>query len=250
MDKPKTRLHIEADFSEGADIALNRDQVHFLVHVLRLKTGDHLSLFNADGGEWLASITDHSRRRGVVHLHRQMRGPESEPGPWLAFAPIKKTRTDFIVEKATELGVEKLIPVFTRFTASTRVNVERLTSIAREAAEQCGRLTVPEVAEPCDLADLLDNWPEGRRLFIGDETGKGVPLSTVLAGGPPEHGFLIGPEGGFSEDELVRVKTQVYADAIDLGPRVLRAETAAIAALAGSQALTGIADRLSQNQRI
>jgi len=234
MDKPKTRLHIEAQFSEGADIALNRDQVHFLVHVLRLKSGDQLSLFNADGGEWLASITEHSKRRGVVHLHKQTRLPEPEPGPWLAFAPIKKTRTDFVVEKATELGVERLIPVFTRFTASTRVNVDRLGAIAREAAEQCGRLSVPTIAVPCDLDDLVAGWPAGRRLFIGDETGNGIPLTNVLSDEPQEHGFLIGPEGGFSEDELAGVKAQVYADAIDLGPRVLRAETAAIAALAGS----------------
>ena len=249
MIKPKTRLFMEGVLDAGAEIALGKNHVHFLGNVLRLRSGDKISLFNGDCGEWSATVENLLKRHGVARIGEQVRCPQPEPGPWLAFAPVKKTRTDFIVEKATELGVEKLIPIFTRFTATARVNCERLRAISIEAAEQCERLSVPEVSEPCSLMDLLADWPSGRKLFIGDEKGGGVSLAQALSGieAVPEHGFLIGPEGGFADDELALVTARDFCQSVDLGPRILRAETAAIAALSVWNALTERSNRLSQH---
>jgi len=240
MIKPKTRLFLEGVLDSGAETALGKDHVHFLGNVLRLKSGDQISLFNDECGEWSATIKNLSKRHGVARIGDQVRAPQPEPGPWLAFAPVKKTRTDFIVEKATELGVEKLIPIFTRLTATARVNNERLRAISIEAAEQCERLSVPEIFAPCSLMELLANWPSERKLLVGDEKGGGVPLAQALSGTrvETEHGFLIGPEGGFDEDELALVTARDFCQSVDLGPRILRAETAAIAALSVWNALT------------
>jgi len=241
MNKPKTRLYIENFLEPGCEVPLGRDHVHFLGNVLRIKPGDWINVFNADCGEWSATIGNLSKRHGVARLGEQIRPPQSEPGAWLAFAPVKKTRTDFIVEKATELGVEKLLPVFTKFTATTRVNVERMGAIAIEAAEQCQRLSVPEIAQPCTLEELIADWPGTRKLFVADEKGGGVMLAQALSNDieVSEHGFLVGPEGGFSDDELTFVKAQGFCRPIDLGPRILRAETAAVACLSVWNALTG-----------
>ncbi len=141
MPKPKTRLHINGELENGVDVTLSRDQAHFLHNVLRLKSNDGLTLFNSECGEWTAIVDVLSKRKGTVRLGEQLRQPDPEHGPWLAFAPIKKKRMDFIVEKATELGVERLIPVLTQFTDKNRVNVERLGILAIEAAEQCQRLS-------------------------------------------------------------------------------------------------------------
>jgi len=240
MTKPKTRLFMGGVLEAGAEIALGKGHVHFLGNVLRLKSGDQISLFNGDFGECSATVEGLSKRHGVARIGEQTRRPQPEPGPWLAFAPVKKTRTDFIVEKATELGVEKLIPVFTKFTATARVNCERLRAISIEAAEQCERLSVPEISEPCSLMDLLADWPSGRKLFVGDEKGRGVRLLQALSesGTEAQHGFLIGPEGGFADDELALVTARGFCQSVDLGPRILRAETAAIAALSVWNALT------------
>jgi len=240
MTKPKTRLFMENVLKAGAEIALGKDHVHFLGNVLRLKPGDQISLFNSDYGEWSTTVENLSKRHGVVRIGEQTRRPQPEPGPWLAFAPVKKSRTDFIVEKATELGVGKLLPVFTKYTATSRVNTERLRAISVEAAEQCERLSIPEVAEPCSLADLLAAWPGDRKIFVGDETGGGRPLAEILSGTsvPEKAGFLIGPEGGFSAEEISRLTAQDFCQGIDLGPRILRAETAAVSALSIWNALT------------
>jgi len=241
MSKPKTRLYMKSTLKSGAEIELGKDHVHFLANVLRLKLGSQISLFNADCGEWSATLDTLSKRHGSAWVGEQTRRPRPEPGPWLVFAPVKKTRTDFIIEKATELGAERLLPVFTKFTATGRVNIERMSAIAIEAAEQCQRLSVPEINAPCTLQELLANWPATRKLFVGDEKGGGLPLAQVLSAEDrgEANGFLVGPEGGFSDDEINFVGAQRFCQTIDLGPRILRAETAATACLSVWNALTG-----------
>jgi 16S rRNA (uracil1498-N3)-methyltransferase len=241
MIKPKTRLYFEGLLEAGVEVVLGRDHLHFLRSVLRMNAGDTINLFNSVFGEWSVTLEELGKRRGVARINVLVRKAAPEAGPWLAFAPIKKTRTDFVIEKATELGVERVVPVFTKFTATSRVNVERLSAIATEAAEQCGRLSVPEIAEPSTLDQLVADWPNERILYAGDETGGGAALADVLSGGAAakEHGFLIGPEGGFADDEINLLRAQEFCRLIDLGPRILRAETAAIMALGVSNALTG-----------
>ena len=171
----------------------------------------------------------------------QFRRQDSTPGPWLAFAPVKKARTDFIVEKGTELGVSRLWPIFTRHTATQRVNTARLRATAIEAAEQCGRLSIPDVSDPSNLDRLMAEWPADRDLLVLDETGGGRPLAEVAAeaGAGPPPGFLIGPEGGFARTELDELANRSFVTLVGLGPRILRAETAALSALACWQAVAG-----------
>ncbi len=224
-------------------VALERAQSHYLTHVMRLAEGDAVALFNGRDGEWRAVIAGGGRHAATLHCENQTRPQRTEPDVWLAFAPLKKTPTDFLIEKATELGASRLMPVFTRHTAAERVKVERLRAHAIEAAEQCERLSVPEVAEPVTLERLLADWPAGRRLLVLDETGGGRPIADVLAGSgdgpPPVHGLLIGPEGGFAAAELDALRKLSFVTPLGVGPRILRAETAALAALSCWQALVG-----------
>jgi len=243
---PKIRLFVPDGLAAGARVSLNRDQAHYLGHVMRQREGQSVLLFNGRDGEWSAVVRDIANNRCALDVGQRTRRQEAETGPWLAFAPLKKTATGVIVEKATELGAERLLPVFTRNTNSARVNVDRLAARAREAAEQSGRLTLPEVAPPVALADLLADWPGKRRLLVLDETGGGAPIARALAGldaatdgVPPPVGFLSGPEGGFDSAELDALRKLDFVTAVGLGPRVLRAETAALAALACWQALLG-----------
>ncbi|MEQ8194371.1 MAG: 16S rRNA (uracil(1498)-N(3))-methyltransferase [Rhodospirillales bacterium] len=239
--KPKARLYVTADLRAGEPAELTAGQIHYLVHVMRIAPGDMLALFNGRDGEWLAQAESVSRKRCTLRAIEQTRAQEPA-GPaddvWLAFAPVKKTRTDFIVEKATELGAARLLPVFTEHTASSRVNIERLQAIAVEAAEQSQRLDVPDIAPAHSLNELCASWPAARILFVLDETGTGeppvAPLAAALrdAGNPAPCGFLVGPEGGFSAAELDELRKLPFVNAVTLGPRILRAETAALAALA------------------
>jgi 16S rRNA (uracil1498-N3)-methyltransferase len=198
---------------------------------MRKKVGDQVRLFNAQDGEWLASVAEAARRHCRLEVTEQLRPPEVEPGPTLLFAPIKKARMEMLVEKATELGVGKLMPVKTRRSIVDRVNLERLQAIAIEAAEQCERLTVPEIFELQSLERVLGDWPDDHPLYVADETGEGKPLLQALETDRPAT-FLIGPEGGFDPSELERLGEHPAVVKVDLGPRILRAETAGIAVLA------------------
>jgi len=244
--KPAARIFIDGDLGPGTTITLPRAPSHYLAHVMRVRPGDPVLLFNGRDGEWRATVIEAARHGVVLACAARTRPRGAEPDLWLAFAPLKKSRIDFVVEKATELGAARLIPVFTRFTAAGRVNRERLAAHAVEAAEQCGRLTVPEVAEPVALDALLSGWPADRPLFVLDETGGGRPIAEALADlrgsagpAPPAHGFLIGPEGGFALSELDDMRKLAFVTPVGVGPRILRAETAALAALACWQALVG-----------
>lgn len=244
--RAETRLHVAADLGPGAAVGLDEGQAHLLRSVLRLERGAHVALFNGRDGEWLGRIDGIGKGWASVELVDRLRQQAREPDLWLVFAPIKRARLDFLAEKATELGVSALWPVFTRHTAVERVNEDRLRANAREAAEQTGRLSVPEIRPACDLSAALAAWPDGRRILLGDESGASPPIAEVLGAGMPgadaqeaPWAVLTGPEGGFARPELDRLRELPFVSAASLGPRVLRADTAAIAALAVLQALRG-----------
>lgn len=238
-EKTAARLFLEAELQNSAVLPLEPPQAHFLKTVLRLEVGRRLLVFNGRDGEWLAKIIELDRKRGKLQLLRQTRMQEPEPELWLAFAPIKAGRIDWLVEKATELGASRLLPVLTERTIVERVKLERLQTHAREAAEQCERLTLPEIEPPRSLDDLLRRWPAGRRLLLAAERSEAPPLPQVLQQGKPPLGLLVGPEGGFTEAELKRLAAHDDVQAVALGPRILRSETAALAGLAVLQALSG-----------
>ncbi len=242
---PKVRLYIDADLGAGVEVTPSREQGNYLFAVMRLGAGDAVALFNGRDGEWRGVVTQAGRRGGALLCADQLRAQDESPDLDLLFAPLKKARTDFIAEKATEMGVRRLRPVITRFTNAERVNVARLRAHGVEAAEQCGILSVPEVADPAPLAAVLDGWDadsrdSGRRLMFCDETREGPPAAAALAGlAPGPWAVLIGPEGGFAPDESARLRALPYAVAVSLGPRILRADTAAVAALALWQTALG-----------
>jgi 16S rRNA (uracil1498-N3)-methyltransferase len=195
-----------------------------------------MALFNGRDGEWLARIEVFERRRCRLHVESLSRPQRQEPGPALLFAPLKRFRQEFLIEKATELGVASLAPVLCRRSVVDRINRSRVVSIAIEAAEQSGRLTLPEVDQALPLAERLATRPNGHCLFVGDDTGAGQPVADAF----DEHGLgdlLIGPEGGFDAEEMAELRDHRGVVPISLGPRTLRAETAALAALACWQAL-------------
>ncbi|HTI88690.1 MAG TPA: 16S rRNA (uracil(1498)-N(3))-methyltransferase [Alphaproteobacteria bacterium] len=251
--RARARLFVDQALGPGAVVELGRDAAHYVRDVLRMRAGDSLAVFNGRDGEWRATLAHLARNAATVAIAERLRAPTSEPDVWLLFALLKRTRTDLVVEKATELGVARILPVMTSRTQASRVNLDRLAAIAREAAEQCERLTIPEVAEPRRLGDVLDAWPSDRRLIVADEAGGGRPIAEALANDTSTTGFpsvtssappsrwalLIGPEGGFDGGELDRLRKLPFVTPVALGPRILRAETAALAALACVQALVG-----------
>lgn len=234
----KVRLFIDHPLAQGQAVPLTADQAHYLGTVMRLPVGASLTLFNGRDGAWEARLTAISRRAGEVEPVRQTAPQRMPPDLWLLFAPLKKARTDFIVEKAAELGAARILPVQTAFTNADRIARDRLQAHAVEAAEQCGGTFVPPVEALAPLATVLDAWPAERLLIWADEAAAGpaTPLSG-LPRGPAA--LLIGPEGGFSDAERGRISALPQARRISLGPRILRADTAAVAALALWQAALG-----------
>lgn len=237
-DDPPANIRLYVDLPLGVDGVLEPSpaQCHYLLTVMRRRDGDVILLFNGRDGEWRASVEVFDRRRCRLAIKDQSRPQRPEPGPMLLFAPLKRIRQEFLIEKATELGVAILAPVLCRRSVVDRLNRNRLVSIAIEAAEQSGRLTLPEVEQALPLADRLAERPNGHCLFVGDGTGGGQPFADALE----EHGagdLLIGPEGGFDPEEMAELRASAGVVPISLGPRTLRAETAALAALACWQAL-------------
>jgi 16S rRNA (uracil1498-N3)-methyltransferase len=232
----KPRLYVEAPLAQGQSVAITPEQAHYVSHVLRLPKGAEIIIFDGKSGEWRAELLEAGKKGGTLLCRERTRPFAPPPDLWLLFAPLKKARTDFLVEKAVELGAARLLPVETEFTNAGRIRCERLQAHAAEAAEQCGATYVPGVDDLQPLSHLLAAWPEGRRLYWADETRAGSG-PTAFGSGPAA--ILIGPEGGFSEAERVRLATLAFATAIALGPRILRAETAALAALALWQAAAG-----------
>jgi 16S rRNA (uracil1498-N3)-methyltransferase len=230
------RLFVRAALGEGATVDLDPVQANYLGNVLRLGPGAELLVFNGRSGEWLGRITDAARKRITLSVEHQTREAETIPDVWLAFAPVKRGQTDWLVQKATELGVARLMPIITQRTIAERVKLGRLEAIAIEAAEQCGRTMLPEIVEPVDLKRLLDERDHERRLYFADESG-GKPAASAFTPGPAL--ILTGPEGGFTEEERALVRAGNNAVPISLGPRILRAETAALASLAAFMAVAG-----------
>jgi len=237
---PRTRLHVEAALGPGVEVRLDRDRTHFLTRVLRLGPGAAVALFNGRDGEWAARLAEAGKSACTLVAETLRRPQPALSGPWLLFAPVKRGPVDLLVQKATELGAARLLPVETARTAVDRVNTPRLRIIAAEAAEQSERLDVPDVAEAVPLDRLLAGWPVGRRLLVCDESGSGPPIARALAeAGAGDWAILAGPEGGLTPGELDALGKLPFVTKVHLGPRILRAETAAIAALAIWQAVLG-----------
>ena len=227
----KIRLYVEHPLGPGQSVDLTREQAHYLFGVMRLAVGGYVALFNGHDGEWLAEVAQAGKRGGVLTCLEQSKPLQLPPDLWLLFAPIKKARTDFIVEKAAEMGAARILPVQTEFTNSERIRQDRLQAHAVEAAEQCGGTYVPEVADLQRLDRVLDAWPEGRQLMFCDEAEVGSALRLAAQEKGQPWAILIGPEGGFSDRERKRLTGLPYAHVVSLGPRILRADTAAVAAL-------------------
>jgi 16S rRNA (uracil1498-N3)-methyltransferase len=230
------RLFVRAPLGEGATVELDAAQANYLGNVLRLGEGAPLLLFDGRSGEWLACIERAAKKRMSLNVERKTRERETIPDLWLAFAPVKRAQTDWLVEKATELGVARLMPIITQRTIVERVKLDRLQSIAIEAAEQCGRTGLPEIGEPISLGQFLDGRESQRALFFADEAG-GEPATSAFGPGPAL--ILTGPEGGFTDDERAAIRAAANVTPISLGPRILRAETAALAAVTIYMALRG-----------
>jgi 16S rRNA (uracil1498-N3)-methyltransferase len=235
----KTRLYVATDLAGGLSVGLAPSQAHYVRSVLRLGPGAVVALFNGRDGEWLARVDGAGKGWCSLTVFEQRRAQESASDLWLVFAPVKRARLDFLVEKATELGVSALQPVWSRRTVVERVNLDRLSANAIEAAEQTERLTVPALREPVALETLLARWPAERRLLLCDESGAAPPLAEALGGLKLPAAVLVGPEGGFAETELDALRKLPFVSPVGLGPRVLRADTAALAALAVLQAVIG-----------
>jgi 16S rRNA (uracil1498-N3)-methyltransferase len=236
----KVRLYVGGALGDNARVVPDDGQAHYLLHVMRGRAGDRVRLFNGRDGEWIAQVGEVGKRTCVLICERFI-APQSDVADlWLVFAPVKKTPADYVTQKATELGVRVLQPVMTRRTIVQRVNIERLRANAVEAAEQSGRLTVPEVREPLDFRHMLAQWPPGRHILFCDEGGDAPPIADVLcsaSNGP--WAVVTGPEGGFDPAERAALRAQPFVVPVSLGPRILRADTAALAALAVWQALKG-----------
>ncbi|MDE2515192.1 MAG: 16S rRNA (uracil(1498)-N(3))-methyltransferase [Rhodospirillales bacterium] len=223
------RLFVDAPLAAGAEIAATEAQAHYLVHVLRRAADSPLLLFNGQDGEFHARLLHAARGKARIGVEAQTRLQIAEPDLWLVFALLKRDATDLVVQKATELGAAALLPVITRHTNAERTNPARLTAIATEAAEQCERLSVPVLHAPQKLPELLAAWPAGRRIFAAVER-RAAPAAPARHAGPAA--LLIGPEGGFAPAELDALHAHPLVTQMSLGPRILRAETAAIAGLA------------------
>jgi 16S rRNA (uracil1498-N3)-methyltransferase len=231
------RLHVPQPLSPGAALAPTLDQSRYLTQVMRLKAGDALLVFNGVDGEWRCVVAEVLKKGVVLRAEEQVRPQAYGPDLELIVAVVKKARVETIVEKAAELGAKRVRLAITQRTNADRIRLDRLDAIAEEAAEQTGRLDVPAIDEPLKLETMLDAWEVGRRLMFCDETG-GAPVGSAINESGP-WAILIGPEGGFSPEERERLRSLPFTTAVSLGPRILRADTAAIAAMTLWQAAVG-----------
>ncbi|MET3599014.1 16S rRNA (uracil(1498)-N(3))-methyltransferase [Martelella mangrovi] len=234
------RLFVDAELSVGAQFEADKDQFHYLAHVIRAEEGSELLLFNGRDGEWLSRLSYPTRKKIVLEPIEQTRPQPPLPDLTYLFAPLKVGRMDYMVQKAVEMGAGRIQPVLTQHVQGKPAKPERLRANIAEAAEQCGVLAVPELEDPVKLSDLMENWDDGRRLIFCDEADAHQNPVTALAGIQEKKlALLIGPEGGFSDDERALLRAQPFVTPIPLGPRILRADTAAVAALAVIQATIG-----------
>ncbi len=235
----KIRIFADVELVKGNKVELKPEQSHYLVSVMRLQSGDNILVFNGKDGEFDCTLFVESKKTVIIEINEQTRKFESVPDIWLLFAPLKKDCTDFVIEKATELGIAKIVPVITKYSISDKVKTFRYQTQAIEAAEQCRRLDVPIISDAINFDKLLNTWDENRTLYYMDETLAGQPVCEAFCNASAPLAFLIGPEGGFSEQELILLRSKKYAKGVKLGKRILRAETAALSAISCWQALSG-----------
>jgi 16S rRNA (uracil1498-N3)-methyltransferase len=243
--KTTPRLHLDEELGPHREIALPREQAHYLTGVLRLGPGDPVSVFNARDGEWLCHLTAVTKKGASLRVERLAAAVRLPPDIDYCFAPLKHARLDYVVQKATELGARRLRPIITQRTIAERVNMDRMKANVVEAAEQCNLVFVPEVEEPVKLAKMLQDWEPGRALVHCDETAPIADPLAALAALKTPAAVLIGPEGGFTADEKALLASLSFVTAISLGPRIMRADTAAVAALSLMQAVLGDWNRSS-----
>ena len=240
---PGIRLFVDTPLTGNAELVLARDQTHYLKNVMRTPVGEAVCLFNGRDGEWHGAVASLAKSGASVQVGQQIRRQIDEPDVWLCFAPIKKARIDFVAQKASELGASALQPVMTRYTNVARVNTERLRANAIEAAEQCARLTVPEIFAPKKLEALIAHWPAERHILLLDETQGSISIVETLRRQGATRGqpwaIFVGPEGGYAPEELDLLRSLPNVTPVGLGVRLLRADTAAVAALACWQAVLG-----------
>lgn len=239
INKPKIRLYVPDALQQNTSVVLDNKQSHYLVHVMRVNEQDSVLLFNGADGEWEASITQLHKKHTQLEAQRQTREQTALPDCWLVFAPVKN-KNDIIIEKAVELGASRIVPVTTQYCVVRNLNEDRMRARIIEAAEQCGRLELPELVPVQSLERVLGDWDKTRPLFFADERGSGMPLKTLFTDNVQDQtALLIGPEGGFSEAEQALLLEQPFVKSFTLGPRILRADTAAISALACLMSLAG-----------
>ncbi|MCP5382393.1 MAG: 16S rRNA (uracil(1498)-N(3))-methyltransferase [Kordiimonadaceae bacterium] len=236
--KPKIRLYLDDQINSGTVFLIEGNQGHYLVNVMRVKLGDYVIIFNGFDGEWLAEITKVGKGKAKITLREKVSEQKSDPDLWYLFAPIKKARIDYMVQKATEIGVSRIIPVLTERTNLDKIKFDKLLVNAIEAAEQSGRMTVPQIDDLLQLDKVLKDWPENRGLIFCDEAGDAIPMQEIKKSFD-KWAVLIGPEGGFSPQEREFIRAHQNTVAITLGPRILRADTAAVAALSLWQSFLG-----------
>jgi 16S rRNA (uracil1498-N3)-methyltransferase len=236
--KSAPRLFVPGPLSLGARLSIEGGQAHYLSRVMRAASGDAVVLCDDATGEWAARVIEAGKREVLVELEALLRPREQVPDFTLCAALLKKDRFDLVLEKATELGIARIQPMLTRRCVADRLNIERARALVTEAAEQCARTALPDLAEPVKLEALLRDWPQDRALFFADENG-GEPAAAAFAASPGPAALLVGPEGGFDDGERAAIRAMPQARPISLGPRILRGETAAIAAMAVWMAVAG-----------
>lgn len=237
-EKVKTRLYIKQSSGLAELVTPSEEQVHYLNNVLRICDGDKVAVFDGENGEYIFEINKTGKKNIILKKIRKSRDFYLPPDLWLLFAPVKKDKTDFIIQKACELGVRRIIPTITERTICERIKIERYQAQAIEACEQCRRVDVPDIHAPISLNDIINNW-DGRKLFFMDETGNGNNINKSFSVSPSVVAILVGPEGGFSAQELTKLRSLDFAQGVSMGGRIMRAETAVTAALACWQAICG-----------
>lgn len=234
------RLYVTDKLETNKIIILEEEQTHYLKNVVKYTIGDNLLCFDNQSGEYLCNITEIGKKKTTLLVKEKTKDLYICPDIWLLFAPLKKDKTDFVIEKATELGCRKIIPTLTKYTITSNVKTSRYISQSIEASEQCRRTDLPEISEAIELKKLLQNWDKERTLFFMDETLQSKNFLTALKESKnPKSAILIGPEGGFSEEELALLRSLDFCIGATLGPRILRAETAATSALSCWQLISG-----------
>ena len=232
--KAKIRLYVKGKLEVHQEIKIQSKQLHYLTNVMRRKRDDILSIFNEVDGEFIGKIINDSKRNLTIKLLQKIKDPEKKVDIWVIFAPVKKSSTDFIIQKATELGASCLVPVITERTLTRNINLKRMQEIVIEASEQSERITIPEIKPIQKLADVICSWNKNRKIFYGDETERNQKEERSFNNQAlfnPSGAILMGPEGGFSQNEISFLKSKEFVVPINLGPRILRSETAVISGL-------------------